>query len=403
MTHQLRLMRGTVTSPKGFLADGLWCGIKKSRKKDFAIIVSLKEATAAGMFTQNKFRAAPVILTQKTIATGGKLSAVVINSGNANACTGAQGHHNAAKTQRLAAKTLNVKAERVAVCSTGVIGAQLPMTKIVHGLKQARPSARGGTHAAEAIRTTDWVRKERAVRFKLGKYSVCIGGIAKGAGMIHPDMATMIAVLSSDAALSRPMLSAALKEAVGTSFNAITVDGDESTNDTVLCLANGMAGHPVIRSKNRDYRIFVRALKMLCEALAKDIVRDGEGATKVVELIVDKVRTESQARAYANAIAKSSLVKTAIYGEDPNWGRIAAAIGSIRQPVRPDKIEMFLNDCPIVKKGMELTQYQARAKRVMKKKEFQLKVRLNNGSHTHRMWMCDMTHDYIRINASYRS
>ena len=402
MNQEIHLMRGGVTSPKGFLADGVSCGIKKKGKRDLALVYTPTKANAAGVFTKNFCRAACVDYTKKAIKNG-TLGAVIINSGNANACTGSHGVQSPKDTACAAGELLGIPTSTVAVCSTGVIGVRLPMKKIYQGLKLLRLSRKHGTRASQAIMTTDKVHKERAVRFSLGTKTVTIGGMAKGAGMIHPNMATMIAVLTTDVHISTPLLNKALKRANQKSFNAITVDGDESTNDTVLLLANGCVTHPNLRREDKHFRKFERALTILMEEFAQDIVRDGEGATKCVEVLLQKAKSESTAKKYAEAISTSALVKTSFYGEDPNWGRIIAAMGSVKTPFHKNRLAIYFDKVCVVKKGVEMPGSQSRAKKVMSKKEFQIRVVLHQGQAESKMWTSDLTHEYIRINANYRS
>lgn len=402
MSVKMRIGKGSVTTPRGFRAGAVACGIKKNGKNDLALIVSEREAAAGGVFTTNYFAAAPVKLTRKNIRAG-KLHAVIINSGNANACTGKKGEQNARKMMFWAAEFLGVSPNNIAVCSTGVIGSQLPIKKIEKGLRSLRLSGTGGSLAAQAIMTTDTFKKEGAVRFNLGRIKASLGGIAKGAGMIQPNMATMIAAITTDAAVAPKLLQIALASAANETFNNITVDGCESTNDTVIILANGLAGNKRIVKQDKQYRAFLHALKLLCKKLARDIVRDGEGATKLLNVTVKRASSALAARAFCRAVANSNLVKTAIYGKDPNWGRIVAALGAEKYPIKAQKVDIYFDNCRIVRKGVEVPSSQGKAAKILAKKEISLNIVINAGSHSHTVWSCDLTHDYITINASYRS
>ena len=402
--NNIKICQGGVTSPKGFLADGIVCGIKKNGKKDLSVIFSEIESKAAGVFTKNQFAAAPVLYTKK-ILKNKTIKAIIINSGNANAATGKKGLENIVKICDKAANVFNVPKNKIGICSTGVIGVDLPVNKIIDGLGKVSLSKtdKKGTLAAEAILTTDKVKKEHKVSFYIDKKKITIGGMAKGAGMIQPNMATMIAVLTTDLNISPVLLQKALKQAVEGSFNIITVDGDESTNDTVIIMANGCAGNRIVSNKDARYDIFAKALSCLCVELAKDIVRDAEGATKFVEILVDKASSEKSALCFARTVANSNLVKTALYGMDPNWGRIIAALGSVRYPLKQEKVNIYFNDCQIVRSGLEIPNVLYKAKKILAKKEIVIRISLNTGKFFGRIWTSDLTHDYVTINASYRS
>ncbi|MCK4241596.1 MAG: bifunctional glutamate N-acetyltransferase/amino-acid acetyltransferase ArgJ, partial [Candidatus Atribacteria bacterium] len=345
-----------ITYPKGVKAAGVKCGIRFNRK-DLALIYSEKLADARGTFTTNKFKAAPLVVTEKNLSlSGGKLQAVLINSGIANACSGERGLKDAWDTANYVSEGLKINKEYVAVASTGKIGEFLPMKKIGDGLKEAisKLSASGGTEAAEAILTTDTKKKEIAVNFKLNGQEVRIGGMAKGSGMIHPNMATMLGFITSDISIKRELLQEALKEVVEKSFNMISVDGDTSTNDMVLLMANGLAGNKLIDKKDTDYYKFLDALQYVAEYLAKCIAKDGEGATKMIEVEVKNALSFAEVKKVAKAVINSPLVKTAIFGKDPNWGRILAAVGYSGAEVIPDKVDLYLKE-KIVENGQPLT------------------------------------------------
>lgn len=397
--------RQGVTAPVGFIAAGIHCGIKKAGLLDLALVVSEQSGPIAGVFTRNQIVAAPVILA-RLFLRGGRGRAIIVNSGNANACTGPAGMTTARQTAQLVATQLGIPQHEVFVGSTGVIGRPLPFACIKAGIpkliKQLTP--RGGLQAARAIMTTDLRPKHVAVQGKIGGQTVTIGGMAKGSGMIHPNMATMLAYLTTDAAITRAALQEALTLAVDNSFNCISVDGDTSTNDTVLCLANGLATNRTISKGSSDYRRFVRLLTEACQALALAICRDGEGVTKVVKIDVSGADTTQQARQIAHTVATSNLVKTALFGEDANWGRVMAAIGRAGVPVVPGKIGIWFDGVPMVKHGVGLGPLaERRITQVFKKKEFTIAIRLGTGRHRSHMWTTDLSYDYVRINASYRS
>lgn len=394
-----------ITAPVGFRAAGLHCGIKKPGLLDLALIVSECSGPIAGLFTTNKVVAAPVILDRHHLRHG-RGRAILVNSGNANACTGSAGLLAARQTASRLAKALGVPTQQVFVGSTGVIGRTLPVDRIlkalpdlVHGL-----SVRGGAQAARAILTTDLKPKSVVRRARINGRMVTIGGIAKGSGMIHPEMATMLGYLTTDAAITQKALQRALREAVDASFNCISVDGDTSTNDTVLCLSNGMADNRQIKEGSPAFRQFTRLLTEACEPLALAICRDGEGVTKVVKIEVVGAASLRQARAVARTIGTSNLVKTALFGEDANWGRVMAAVGRAGVPVDPSKISLSFGGIPMVRRGVGLGLHaERRIAKVFQRKEFTITVGLGHGSHCAHLWTTDLSYDYVRINASYRS
>ena len=401
----MKKVRGGVTAPLGFLAAGIHCGIKKPCILDLALIVSTQPGPIAGVFTTNRIPAAPVQLDRRHLRHGvGR--AIIVNSGNANAFTGAKGLADAEEVAELVAKQLNADRRTIFVGSTGVISEPLQIACIRRGIPtlMARLRRTGGGEAARAILTTDVRPKEAAVRARIGGRPLTVGGMAKGSGMIHPDMATMLAYVTTDAAVEPPVLRRALVAAVNSSFNCISVDGDTSTNDTVLCLANGMAGNASIRADSPEASIFQRLLNHVCLSLAMQVCRDGEGVTKVVELVVTGAKTAADARQIARTVGTSSLVKTALFGEDANWGRIVAAIGRAGVPVDPNRIGLEFDGIPIVKDGAGLgPAADRRISRIMRRNEFTITVRLGQGAATARLWTTDLSYDYIKINASYRS
>jgi glutamate N-acetyltransferase/amino-acid N-acetyltransferase len=396
---------GGITSPRGFRASGLHCGIKRM-KKDLALFVSDVPAACGATFTQNRVPAAPVVLDREQLARSPFIRAIVVNSGNANACTGDRGMEDARAMLSATARALRVHESEVHVSSTGVIGQFLPMDRIAHGIVSAVPalSKEGGEAAAEAILTTDTFVKQLAVETVLNGVPVTLGGMAKGSGMIAPNMATMLAFMSTDAAISQVLLQRSLKRAVDRSFNRITVDGDTSTNDMAIVLANGLAGNPMLTSEaDPGYGEFAEALEHLLVRLSKMIVMDGEGATKFVEVTVAGACTEADAVKAARTIATSSLVKTAINGEDANWGRILAAVGNAGIDFQPEETEIFLSDVPILRRNYRIDFSEEEARRVLHEKEITIRVQLNGGPWSATFWTCDLSKEYVEINANYRT
>lgn len=400
----LTTIRGGITAPQGFLASGISAGIKERGRLDLCMIFSQAEASAAGAFTRNRVAAAPVLWTRRILHRP-TLRAVLANSGNANACTGAEGLENAKIMAERAAAELSVEAQDVAVASTGVIGLPLPMDRIlpaIPGLAKGL-SRSGGEQAAQAILTTDTVTKVRALEWTVRNQPVRMGGIAKGSGMIHPNMATMLAFVTTDAAVDPGTLHTALRDAVEASFNRITVDGDTSTNDMVLILANGLSGARINR-KNVNTSGFQEALNRVCLDLARAIVRDGEGATKFVAIRILHGQSMKGCLTIAKKVACSSLVKTALFGEDANWGRIMAAVGASGVPIRENWIDILLDDLPLVREGIGLGPEQEKAvARILKKKEFTVTIDLHLGTCSAEVYTSDLSLDYIKINADYRS
>ncbi|HEU4501316.1 MAG TPA: bifunctional glutamate N-acetyltransferase/amino-acid acetyltransferase ArgJ [Nitrospira sp.] len=394
-----------ITAPQGFRAAGLHCGIKQAGLLDLALVVSDRSGPIAGVFTTNQVVAAPVTLDRLHLRHGvGR--AILINSGNANACTGRPGMAAAQRTAAVVARILGTPIHEVFIGSTGVIGRPLPVDRIVKAVPDLfkRLSSLGGLSAARAILTTDLKPKAIARRARINGRTVIIGGMAKGSGMIHPAMATMLGYLTTDAAITRTALQRALTQAVDASFNCISVDGDTSTNDTVLCLANGLAGNRLIREGTPPFRQFVRLLTEACQPLALAICRDGEGVTKVVRIDVEGAGNTLQARQVATTIGTSNLVKTALFGEDANWGRVMAAIGRAGVAVDPAKIDVSFGGVPMVRKGIGLgPAAERRIAKVFHRKEFTIQVKLRQGRHRSHLWTTDLSYDYVRINASYRS
>ena len=393
-------VEGGITAAKGYRAGGMHCGIKASRP-DLALIVSDSLASAAGVFTTNLVKAAPVLVSQEKIQSGAA-QAIIVNSGNANACTGAQGMAHAREMGSLTAQALGIAEEFVLVASTGVIGIPLPMDALRGGIPML-PAALSadGASAAEAILTTDAFAKTSAVRLQIKGRVVTIGGMAKGAGMIHPDMATTLGLLTTDAAVPAPVLRRALRQAVDRSFNAISVDGDTSTNDTVFLLANGHAGHQPLLEEDEDFAAFTAALTAVATDLAKLVVKDGEGATKLITIAVRGARTPADARRVMHAVMTSPLVKTAIYGREPNWGRILAAAGRSGASVVPDLVEISIAGVPVVRGGQGLPGELPRAAEAMARSEYEIAVDLHLGDGAAVGWTCDLNEGYVKINAGY--
>ena len=383
---------GSVTAPHGFRAAGTAAGIKASGMKDMALIVSDEPATVAATFTTNQVKAAPVKLSMRHAKTG-KACAIIANSGNANACTGRIGIIHAKAMAAAVARRIGCREEGILVCSTGRIGVLLPIVKIEAGIKRllGTLSPCGGTAAAEAIMTTDTFAKEVAVQFKAGGRTIRIGGIAKGAGMIQPNMATMLSFITTDAAVPRAALQKALTRAVNQSFNRISVDGDTSTNDTVILLANGMAGAPPLMK-------FQQALDFVCLELAKMIVRDGEGVSKFVTINVHGAVTDRDAEIAARAVANSVLVKTSWCGGDPNWGRILDALGYSRARVHEDLVDIAYNGVPAVRGGMAARTPLAKLKKIVAHPTFTIDIRLHLGHGHCTMHTCDLTEKYVELN-----
>jgi len=390
---------GGVTTPQGFQAGVTHAGIKKKDSAlDLGILSSGASCVAAGVFTANRIKAAPVVLCQERLRNG-RASAVVVNSGCANACTGEQGLADAAEMAGLAAEVVGVSPGDVLVASTGVIGQPLPMERLRAGVKQIVLTGEGGHELARAIMTTDTVPKEAAVRTEGGEF--IIGGMAKGSGMIHPDLATLLCFLTTDASVELDFLRVTLQKAVGISFNMVSIDGDTSPNDTVLLMANGLAGSELISQSSRQADAFQQALNGLCIHLAKAIARDGEGATRLIEVTVDGATGVAEARSAARTIVSSPLVKAAVHGSDPNWGRIIAALGRSGVEVVEAKVDLYLDNICLVRGGCSLPFDREKAVRAMGGSEVSVFVNLNLGSATATAWGCDLSEEYIAINSQY--
>jgi len=393
---------GTVTSPEGFFAGAVSAGINKQAagKLDLAVLFSETPCVVVGMFTTNKLKSAPVRLTRQRLE-GGKAGAVVVNSGCANAFTGEHGLVDAAEVASLVAEGIGINPEDVLVASTGVIGVPLPMKRIRPAVEQIIMSRDGGHDLAKAMMTTDTVPKETAVSVKVGDSQFTVGGAAKGSGMIHPDMATLLCFLTTDALVERSFLGEALKRAVDLSFNMISVDGDTSPSDTALILANGMAGGEPITVENPQADAFQQALEQVCVYLARLIAADGEGATKFIEVVINGAANLSQARRAARAVVSSALVKAAVHGADPNWGRVVAAVGRSGADMDEAKIDLFIGDIQVVRAGRALNSGKRVVNKLLKDKEINLRVDLNLGEGNATAWGCDLSEEYVAINSEY--
>jgi glutamate N-acetyltransferase / amino-acid N-acetyltransferase len=392
---------GGVTAPKGFRAAAIRCGIKEgsSEKSDLGLIISDYPAVAAATFTSNKIKAAPVRVSAAHLRAA-DTRAIIANSGNANACTGSTGIQNAKKMAQAVARQLRLKERQVLVCSTGRIGRDLPIAKIEGAMPElvAGLSANGSEAAAKAIMTSDTFHKEIAVELPLGGKSVRIGGIAKGAGMINPEMATMLCLITTDAPISKRDLQKMTSDSVEQSFNCITVDGDMSTNDTAICLANGQAGIAPIEQDNEEYERFSDGLKFVTRQLARMIVEDGEGVTKFVEVHVKGAATYQDAKKAAEAIANSALVKCAWFGEDPNWGRVMAAVGYSSAKVREEMIDIFFNGVVAAQHGMASSTPHETLKEALGNKKFTVTIDLHLGSAEYKVFTTDLTPEYVNFN-----
>ena len=407
----MKIISGGVCAAKGFSANGIHCGIRKNKiKKDLALIVSEVKFNAAGVYTSNLVKGAPITVTKQHLSTDGMAQAVIYNSGNANTCN-ADGIEVAEKMSEATANILGISSDDIVVASTGVIGQPLDITPIVNGLAELKAGLRadneGGTAAAEAIMTTDTVKKEVAVEFTVGGKVCHMGGIAKGSGMIHPNLATMLVFITTDAAVSTEMLEKALKCDVKDTFNMVSVDGDTSTNDTVVVLANGMAGNKEITSEGEDFSEFMKALNTVTVALCKLIAGDGEGATKLIECSVVGAKDISTAKTVAKSVICSSLTKAALFGADANWGRVLCAIGYSGADVDVDLIDVAFKSpagtVELCKNGKGVPFSEEEAKKVLLEKNIDVLINLNSGEFSATAWGCDLTYDYVKINGDYRT
>ncbi|PIQ99903.1 MAG: bifunctional ornithine acetyltransferase/N-acetylglutamate synthase [Nitrospinae bacterium CG11_big_fil_rev_8_21_14_0_20_45_15] len=400
----MQKIKGKFPNVPGFKAGGISCGIKANNLLDLAMIVSDPPATAAGMFTTNRVQAPSVVFSRGSLAMKRKYSAIVVNSGNANACTGPQGMEDCRNVARAVATELGVSTKQILLASTGIIGVPLPANKIVSAAPQLHQavSEKGWDAASKAIMTTDLTQKVASLSYQRYGKTFSLGGITKGSGMIHPNMATMLGFIVTDVAIRPIALKTALKIAVQRTFNRITVDGDQSTNDCVMIMANGMAGNAELNASTPGYDQFVESLTELCKSLAIQIVEDGEGATKFATVRVTGAKSENSGHQVANSVARSSLFKTALFGEDPNWGRILAAVGYAGIPFKEEDIRISLNDLVLFENGMPTKSAGSPAlKKKMKAKNIVVEIDLAKGRHQVEVYTCDLSYDYVKINADY--
>lgn len=408
--QRVKIIEGGVAAALGFQAIGIQAGIKKD-KKDMAMVYSETPCVAAGTFTTNVVKAAPVKWDQNVVYNYSTARGIVVNSGVANACTGEEGYSYCVQTAETAAKLLGILMTEVLVASTGVIGQQIPIEKIKEGVKAMVPilehSSQAGGLAAEAIMTTDTVKKEVAATVELGGKTVTIGGMCKGSGMIHPNMCTMLSFVTTDAAISKEMLQKALSQDVMDTYNMVSVDGDTSTNDTVLLLANGQAGNPVIEQEGEDYETFCRALNYVNTELAKKIAGDGEGATALFEVKVVGALSKEQAVVLSKSIVTSSLTKAAIYGHDANWGRILCAMGYSGVQFDPEQVDLYFESAAgklkIIENGVSTGYSEEEATKILSEPAVTAIADIKMGKSSATAWGCDLTYDYVKINADYRS
>ena len=411
MNEKIKMIEGGVTAAKGFMAASTAAGIKYKNSQDMAMIYSKEPCKSAGTFTTNLVKAAPVKWDKNQVTSGADAQAVIINAGIANACTGEEGMGYCAQTAKAAAETLGVAEDGVLVASTGVIGMQLPIDKIAAGVKAMVPllgdSLEKGTEASKAIMTTDTKNKQVAVQIDMNGTTVTIGGMCKGSGMIHPNMCTMLSFVTTDAAISKELLQEALSEDIKDTYNMISVDGDTSTNDTVLLLANGLAGNKEITEKNEDYALFCEALNYINETLAKKMAGDGEGCTALFEVKIVGAETKDQAKVLAKSVITSSLTKAAIFGHDANWGRILCAMGYSGAQFDPEKVDLFFESAAghmqIIKDGVAVDYSEEEATKILSEPEVTAIADIKMGDAQATAWGCDLTFDYVKINADYRS
>ncbi len=402
------IANGNITTPAGFRAAGLHCGLKKTQRNDLGVIAADHPCAAAGVYTTNAFKAAPLIVTEESLSRTGKLQVMLVNSGNANACTGDQGMADAREMRKLAAEAFGVSEDLAGVTSTGVIGELLKMDRVRGGIARlsdaTHATAASGDQFSQAILTTDLVKKEACVRVMIDGVAVHIAGTCKGSGMIHPNMATMLGFMTTDAKISSATLHALLKETTDQTFNMITVDGDTSTNDMVIVMASGVANHETeLTPAHPSWVDFVSGFRYVGEQMAKAIARDGEGATKLIECTVEGAITQEAARGMVKTIIGSSLVKSAVFGADANWGRIIAAVGRAGFPVRTDAVDIRLGGIEVLRQSQPVEFDEDRAEAYLKGDTVHIIVNLHHGEGRATGWGCDLTYDYVRINAAYRT
>ena len=410
ISEEIKTTNGTIVSPKGFLAQGIHSGVKK-KKLDLSIIYSKKPALCSAVYTTNVVKAPPLLWSESLTKNNNKIQAIVVNSGNANSCTGERGYKDALLMAQTVSECLSIEKESVMVTSTGVIGVYLPIENIVSGIQKMVPmladTEEAGINCATGILTTDTFLKGITVEFEINGMPVKISGIAKGSGMIHPNMATMLNFITTDVNIEKELLDEAFKSNIDDSFNMITVDGETSTNDMAVILANGMANNPIINKKDEDFEKFKKALFIVTRELAKDIVKDGEGASKFIECTVKGAKTKKDARVLVKAILNSNLVKTAFFGEDANWGRVISAMGATEIDFDPDKVTIdFKNEKGIIRlyeNGTPVIFDEDFALKILKEKEIKILIQINEGDFEATGWGCDLSYDYVKINAEYRS
>lgn len=396
----MKIVEGTIASPIGFYADGKHCGLKKKRN-DIGMIYSEVPAQAAAVFTTNKVEAAPITLTKEAVKDG-VLQAIVVNSGNANACTGKQGLKDAIEMQQITARKYSIKTTDVAVASTGIIGKPMNMELIKKGIDLLETT--GDSFAFhEAILTTDTGTKELTIQAEIAGKMITMSGVCKGSGMIHPNMATMLAFITTDVAIPHPLLQELLKEKTDKTFNQITIDGDTSTNDMVIIMANGAAGNPMIEKGTETYQLFSEMLHLMMETLAKLIAKDGEGATKLIEVNALNAQSALDARMIAKKVVGSSLVKTAIFGKDPNWGRIICAVGYSGADINPDSIDIYIGSIPVLLKSQPQLFDSGTMEKILAENEIKIIIDLKQGTASGTAWGCDLSYKYVEINALYHT
>jgi glutamate N-acetyltransferase/amino-acid N-acetyltransferase len=404
-TKDVEFTSGGITTPKGFKAGGLHCGLKKVERNDLGVIWCEVPAAVAAVYTRNIFQAAPLRVTQESITSSQRLQAMVVNSGNANACTGEQGVLDARRMRSATAEAFGIAEHLVGVTSTGVIGVSLPMEKVLTGISELpqRVKLDGAEDFCQSILTTDLVQKMTCVQLQIDGIPVHIAGAAKGSGMIHPNMATMLGFITTDAQIESQELQLILSYITEKTFNMVSVDGDTSTNDMVIAMASGFAKHNPLQPDHPDWELFRSAFYAVAEYLAKAIARDGEGATKLIEVNVSNASTDLAAQVIAKTVIGSSLVKTACFGADANWGRIIAAIGRAEQPINPDTVDIRLGDIMVLKASSPVLFDEEQATLYLKTEHISIHIDLHMGEGNATSWGCDLTYDYVKINGSYRS
>jgi glutamate N-acetyltransferase/amino-acid N-acetyltransferase len=402
-TIGIKSLSGGVAGAAGFMGAGVACGVRDAGRRDLGLLFSELPCETAAVFTRNAVKGAPLVVTREAVERGG-VRAVVANSGNANAATGGRGIEDARAMQNLAAEALGIEATEVAVASTGVIGVHLPMDRISSGIDAASGElGEGGEDFAESILTTDTRVKEGAVQVEVGGRTVTVGGTAKGSGMIHPNMGTMLAFLTTDAAVEKSCLQETLSRATDRTFNRITVDGDTSPSDMALLMANGAAGNEPLTLDSPDYPIFAEAVERVARTLAREIARDGEGATRLVEVAVEGAASEESAAALAKSVVGSNLVKAAVFGEDANWGRVLTAMGYSGEVFDPDGVELWFGPIKVFSGGEPVPHEEAEANATLASEEVKITLRLREGDASATAWGCDLSYEYVRINGSYRT